>query len=132
MLVNYTLMPIAVERFLCKRTFFMSHDVTRQFKTIPKFNTARKLLEKFNRERELKIYKGRILTIPNILTISRITVSPLFPFLIINGHLKSAFALLAYCGATDFVRLRIRLNHYILFCYSSTDGSHGGLIKSLF
>lgn len=83
----------------------MSHNVLRQFKTIPKFNTARKMLEKFKRERELKIYKGRILTVPNILTISRITVSPLFPFLISNGHLISAFALLAYCGATDIVIL---------------------------
>lgn len=72
------------------------------------------MLEKFKRERELKIYKGRILTVPNLLTISRISVSPLFPFLIINGHLKSAFALLAYCGATDIVILVFPLKNCAL------------------
>ena len=104
MLVNYTVLPIAFEKFLIKRSFLINYNAMRQFKAIPKFHTAKKMLEKFKRERELEIYKGRILTVPNILTISRITVSPFFPWLIINGHLKSAFALLAYCGASDIVR----------------------------
>ena len=105
MLTNYHMIPMTVEGFLLKKSYVFVFSSLRQFKTIPKFNTAKSMLQKFKRERELEIYKGRILTVPNILTISRITVSPLFPWLIINGHLKSAFALLAYCGATDIVKL---------------------------
>ena len=105
MLVNYNVIATTVEGILRKKSVLIKYgSALRQFKTLPKFNTAQKMYEKFKREREMKIYKGRILTVPNILTISRITVSPFFPWLIANGHLKSSFALLVYCGATDIVQ----------------------------
>ncbi len=68
-----------------------------------RLSSAKKILEKLKQDRELEIYKSRIITVPNILTISRLAISPLFPWLIMNGHTKCAFGLLAYCGTSDIV-----------------------------
>lgn len=107
MLVNGGLLPgsitSSIEAFAIKRSFLFNHTFKRQFKNIYRLSSAKKLLEKLKRDRELEIYKSRIFTVPNILTISRITVSPLFPWLIMNGHTKWAFGLLAYCGTSDVV-----------------------------
>lgn len=128
-----SMMPITFEKFICKRPFLLNQNFIRHLKTIPKFHAAKKMLEKFKRDREMKIYKERILTVPNILTISRITVSPLFPWLVINGHMKSAFALLAYCGATDIVIFTFFPEYIlIIFLFSSMVGLQDALIKNLF
>jgi len=95
--------PFSVGKFLCKRSCLIDHCLKRQFKTLYKFNTAKKLIDKFKKDRELELYKSRILTVPNILTISRLAISPLFPWLIMNGHTNYAFGLIVYCGTSDIV-----------------------------
>lgn len=104
--------PFSVGKFLCKRSCLIDHCLKRQFKTLYKFNTAKKLIERFKKDRELQLYKSRIITVPNILTISRLTISPLFPWLIMNGHTNYAFGLLAYCGTSDIVIYLTNLNFF--------------------
>lgn len=96
-------LPFSIERFLHKQSGLINISIRRQFKTIYKFNTGKKLLEKIKRDRDFEIYKRRILTVPNFLTLSRLAISPFFPLLINSGHSNCAFGLLVYCGASDMV-----------------------------
>lgn len=95
--------PFALGIFVSSRSCLTNYTIKRQFKSAYKFDTAKKLLEKFKRKRELELYKSRIVTVPNVLTISRLTLSPLFPSLLMNGHTNLALGLLAYCGVSDIV-----------------------------
>lgn len=96
--------PFCLGKFICKRSCLMDRCIKRQFETLYKFNNARrKLIDKFKKDREMELYKSRIITIPNILTISRLTISPMFPWLLMNGYTNYAFGLLAYCGTSDIV-----------------------------
>ena len=124
----------SMERFLSKRSCLVKQcSFIRQFKAIYKFNSPKKFLERLKRERELELYKSRIITIPNILTISRLTLSPLFPWLIMSGHTKCAFGLLAYCGASDIVIFNYLVRDFpFTFISSLTVGLLGDLIKNLF
>ena len=88
---------------LLRHSLLYNLSIERNFKLIRKSDTVRSLMEKLRKDRELKLYKSRVLTVPNILTLSRLTLSPLFPLFVFNGQFKFAFGLLAYCAATDMV-----------------------------
>lgn len=119
----------SIERFVCKRSCLINHCLTRQFKTLYKLNNAKRMIEKFRNERELELYKSRILTVPNFLTVSRLTISPFFPWLLMNGHTEYAFGLLAYCASSDVVI--VSLFPYInLIAFSLMAGLRDDLIKN--
>ena len=89
-------------------------SLERNFKLIRKSDAGRLLIEKLKKDREFKLYKSRILTVPNILTLSRLALAPLFPLLVFNGNSNFAFILLSYCAATDMVIV-------LIFNFSSYD-----------
>ena len=99
------LRPVSVEihNTLLKRSILTTFPLCNESRVFYRFKAAKKMLLAFKRNRELEIYKGRIFTVPNILTVSRLVVAPVFPWLLFNGHNKCAFGLLAYCGLTDIV-----------------------------
>ena len=53
--------------------------------------------------------QDRILTVPNLLCIGRIAVSPYLATSIINGDLKTSLAIFGFAGFTDLVSVDIRL-----------------------
>lgn len=123
MIINSILLekiPFSLGNLISKRSCLINYNIYRQFKSVYKFDTAKKLLEKFKRERELELYKSRIITVPNVLTISRLTLSPLFPWLIMNGHPNYALGLLAYCGVSDIVTHCF--NYLLLMYFLQLDG----------
>lgn len=133
MIINSILferIQFCVGNFITARSCVITHNTLRRFKSVYKFDMAKKLLGKFKRQRELELYKSRIITVPNVLTISRLTLSPLFPLLITNGHSNYALGLLIYCGASDIV-LRNCYNWSVFkFLCSLMVGSREDSIKN--
>ena len=55
------------------------------------------------KEKQETMTKNRILTLPNVITLSRIVISPWISFFILNGQYQSALVLTFGLGVTDFV-----------------------------
>jgi len=69
--------------------------------------------------------KDRILTIPNLLCVSRIVAAPYLAHLIINGDYMMASGLFVYAGATDF------LDGYIARNFKNQASSLGSFLDPL-
>lgn len=95
--------PFAIERYAASKSGLLAQTFRIQYRTIYKLSSGRKLLDRIYRERELDRFKRKILTVPNALTISRLTIAPLFPWLLASQRPAHAFGLLLYCGITDLV-----------------------------
>lgn len=90
---------------LLKSGILASLCVRSQFRSIYKFSDGgKKLLDRLRRQRELDRFKKKIITIPNVLTLSRLACAPLFPWLITHEQPVYAFGLLISYGITDMVR----------------------------
>ena len=65
---------------------------------------ARHKVQERVREKMEEVYeKENIMTIPNLLTMSRMVLSPYIGYVIIDGHYGMAISLLAVAGITDLV-----------------------------
>jgi len=69
--------------------------------------------------------KDRIVTIPNLLCVSRIVAAPYLAHLIINGNFLAASGLFVYAGATDF------LDGYIARNFKNQSSSLGSFLDPL-
>lgn len=69
--------------------------------------------------------KDRILTVPNLLCVSRIVAAPYLAHLIINGNFLAAGGLFVYAGATDF------LDGYIARNFKNQASSLGSFLDPL-
>jgi len=69
--------------------------------------------------------KDRILTVPNLLCVSRIVAAPYLAHLIINGDYMLASGLFVYAGATDF------LDGYIARNFKNQSSSLGSFLDPL-
>lgn len=135
MIVNAGIRPISneIRNVLLKRSFLIPLPLYSGYKAFYRLNYAKKMLLKFKRDKEFEKYKGRILTVPNLLTFSRLTVAPLFPWFLLHHQNNLAFGLLVYCGATDIVCQSFIMHLCLVtFVCSLMDGLLENLIKSLF
>ena len=69
--------------------------------------------------------KDRIVTIPNLLCVSRIAAAPYISHLIINGNFPMACGVFMYAGATDF------LDGYIARNFKNQASSLGSFLDPL-
>ena len=69
--------------------------------------------------------KDRIVTIPNLLCVSRIAAAPYISHLIINGNFPLACGVFVYAGATDF------LDGYIARNFKNQASSLGSFLDPL-
>ena len=112
------LLPFAIERYACRKSSLIDLlGLGNQYRTLYKFSGSggRRLLDRFRKERELDLFKKKIITIPNVLTLRRLAAAPLFPYFITNNRPSYAFGLLLYCGITDMVSFSIKLNIPIFY-----------------
>jgi hypothetical protein len=101
-------LPLSIERCAAGKSSLLGLCVRGQFRNLYKISEGRKLLDRLRKERELDLFRRKIITIPNVLTLSRLAAAPLFPWLISSEQPVYAFGLLMYCGITDMViNLRI-------------------------
>ena len=65
--------------------------------------------------------KDRIVTIPNLLCVSRILAAPYIAYCIVNADYATAAALFAYAGATDLADGAIARRYVYIYQFSGND-----------
>ena len=69
---------------------------------VPQSKPCSRLLSSSSADDDLK--REKVLTVPNLLCVSRIVASPYLVQLVVSGQHKMALGLFAYAGITDLVR----------------------------
>ena len=109
-------------KFQCilKPSIFPRMSLTKEFVNLNKIQTKHKpgLVKLTNNVDEKKWNsnyeeKDRILTIPNLLCMGRIVVSPYLATIIINGDYKTSLIVYSIAGFTDLVRYLFSLDYYV-------------------
>ena len=109
-LCNVPLTSVVPQKFL---PCYMFNNINRFTTSLPKSNSAS------------DSGKDRILTVPNLLCVSRIVAAPYLAHLIINGDFLLASGLFVYAGATDF------LDGYIARNFKNQASSLGSFLDPL-
>lgn len=106
LLIASAAFSLAERHAFFRKSSLLGVCIHNQVRKLSKFSDKkREFLDRLRKERELDIFRRKIITVPNILTLSRLASAPLFPWLISNQKPAYAFSLLVYCGITDMVHV---------------------------